>query len=85
MVYVNGRRLVENYVPQWCRDSVSWPPSPPGEPPEERVVPKDDYFVLGDHRSSSSDSRSWGWVPRQNIHGKAVFIYWPLDKAGRLR
>ena len=83
-VYVNGRALTEDYVPQWCRDSVSWPPAALGETPVEREVPSEHYFVLGDHRSSSSDSRSWGWVPRANIHGKAVFIYWPLDKMGRL-
>jgi signal peptidase I len=47
-------------------------------------VPPGDYFVLGDHRNSSSDSRSWGWVPRDNIYGKAVFVYWPLDKMGRV-
>jgi signal peptidase I len=83
-VFVNGHALVEDYVPQWCRDSVSWPLTAVGETPDEREVPKECYFVLGDHRSSSSDSRSWGWVPRANIHGKAVFIYWPLDKMGRL-
>ena len=84
-VYVNGRALAENYVPAEFRDSMSWPPTGQGEAPYDRVVPPSQYFVLGDHRSSSSDSRSWGWVPRENIYGKAVFIYWPLDKIGRLR
>jgi signal peptidase I len=43
------------------------------------------YFVLGDNRMFSSDSRAWGYVPRENIYGKAVFAYWPLDEAGRLK
>ncbi len=75
-VIVNGRALVENYVPPEFRDQSSMP---------ERVVPGDEYFVLGDHRSSSNDSRAWGMVPRRYIYGKAVFIYWPLDKMGLLR
>jgi signal peptidase I len=77
-VYVNGQALVEDYVPEENRDLSSWRNG------EEQIVPKDCYFVLGDHRNSSSDSRSWGYVPRQNIYGKAVFAYWPLDKMGRL-
>ena len=49
------------------------------------LVPPDQFFVLGDHRSSSNDSRTWGFVPRVNIYGKAVFVYWPLDRMGLLR
>ncbi|HYL77448.1 MAG TPA: signal peptidase I [Bryobacteraceae bacterium] len=75
-VVVNGRPLVEDYVPPEYRDNSDMPP---------RSVPSEEYFVLGDHRSSSNDSRSWGMVPRRNIYGKAVFIYWPLDKMGLLR
>ena len=45
-------------------------------------MPPDEYFVLGDHRSSSNDSRAWGMVPRQFIYGKAVFVYWPLEQDG---
>jgi len=84
-VFVNGRAIDEDYVPHDYRDTMSWPPTALGEVPEERQVPDGNYFVLGDNRSSSSDSRSWGWVPRANIYGKAVFIYWPFDKIGRLR
>jgi signal peptidase I len=75
-VIVNGQSLVENYVPEEYRDQSSM---------TETTIPKDEYFVLGDHRSSSNDSRAWGMVPRRYIYGKAVFIYWPLDKMGVLR
>jgi len=75
-VIVNGHSLQEAYVPAEYRDHVSMP---------EHVVPPDQYFVLGDHRSSSNDSRTWGWVPRSDIYGKAVFVYWPLDRMGVLR
>jgi signal peptidase I len=78
-VYVNGGLLDEDYVPPINRDSVSWKDG------EEQIVPKDKYFVLGDHRNSSSDSRTWGYVPRDNIYGRAVFVYWPLDRMGRLK
>ena len=76
VVYVNGRKLQEDYVPPQYRDTVSMP---------ELRVKSDYYFVLGDHRSSSSDSRSWGQVQRRYIYGKAVFVYWPPDKIGPVR
>jgi len=74
-VVVNGKPLNEDYVPQKYRDRQSLA--------LERIEP-DSYFVLGDHRLSSSDSRGWGTVPRKNIYGKAVFVYWPLEKMGRV-
>jgi signal peptidase I len=74
-VMVNGRLLGEPYVPEEYRDHQSCPPV--------KVDPQN-YFVLGDHRSSSNDSRAWGTVDRKYIYGKAVFVYWPLDKMGRL-
>jgi signal peptidase I len=44
------------------------------------VIPKDQYFVLGDNSASSQDSRYWGFVPKKNILGKAILIYWPLKR-----
>ena len=76
LVRVNGARLEEKYVPDAYRDNQSI---------NETVIPADCYYVLGDHRSSSNDSRSWGPVHRRHIFGKAVFVYWPLDKMGLIR
>lgn len=49
---------------------------------DEVVVPEGFFFVLGDNRSYSSDSREWGFVPKDNIVGSSIFIYWPLNNAG---
>jgi signal peptidase I len=55
---------------------------------EQRVdlaqIPEDSYFVMGDHCDSLNDSRVFGPVSRQNIYGKAVFAYWPVDHFGSL-
>ena len=72
---VNGSQPMP-YVPAAFRD---------GQSVNETVIPEDCYYVLGDHRSSSNDSRSWGPVHRRHIFGKAVFVYWPLDKMGLIR
>ncbi len=75
-VWLNGRPLSEDYVPEEYRDTRSMP---------EMIVPDDCYFMMGDHRSISSDSREFGPVDRSLIYGKAVFVYWPAHDAGVLR
>jgi signal peptidase I len=75
IVFVNGKRLDEEYVPEEYRDRQSFP---------LMRIPAEHYFVLGDHRTSSNDSRAWGPVHRQFIYGKAVFVYWPIEKMGIL-
>ncbi len=74
-VLVNGVKIEEPYVPAEYRDQISYPAT---------KVELAHYYTMGDHRSSSNDSRSWGLVPRDNIYGKAVFVYWPLQKLGLL-
>jgi signal peptidase I len=74
-LYVGGKELVEPYVPANYLDGTSYPPL---------TVPPDSYFVMGDHRDSSNDSRVFGPVARQYIYGKAVFAYWPVDHFGSL-
>jgi signal peptidase I len=75
-VYLNGKLVSEDYVPRAYEDERSY---------SEIVVPPDSYFVLGDHRSLSNDSRDFGPVDASYIYGKAVFGYWPMEKVGRLR
>lgn len=76
VVYINGQRMSENYVPRMYEDVRSYP---------ETIVPPHAYFVLGDHRNLSNDSRDFGPVDEDFIYGKAVFGYWPVEKLGTLR
>ena len=75
LVYVNGNLTAEDYVPSNYEDVRSY---------AETVVPSHSYFVLGDHRNLSNDSRDFGPVDETYIYGKAVFGYWPVAKLGKL-
>ena len=70
-VYVNGKPLAENYIleaPQYEMPSVT--------------VPADQIFVMGDNRNDSNDSHVWGFLPIENVIGRAALRFWPLEKAG---
>jgi len=74
-VYLNGKYLPEPYVPPESADMNNL---------SATRIPKGEYFVMGDHRISSNDSRIFGPVPRNYIYGKAVFAYWPVDHFGSI-
>jgi signal peptidase I len=74
-VYLNGKLLPEPYVPPESADFGALSPT---------RIPKEEYFVMGDHRISSNDSRIFGPVPRKFIYGKAVFAYWPVNHFGSI-
>jgi signal peptidase I len=72
-VYVDGVPLEENYIA--APPDYEWGPE---------TVPPDSYLVLGDNRNNSYDSHFWGYVPRDNIIGRAVVRFWPPDRLGPL-
>ena len=74
-VYINGKSLEEPYVPSQYVDTAAYGPV---------QIPRDEYFVMGDHRISSNDSRIFGPVPSAFIYGKAVFAYWPWTQFGTI-
>jgi signal peptidase I len=71
-VYVNDIPLGDDYVPATCRSHDDWGP---------QVIPQGYYFVMGDHRNNSSDSRHWGSVPKKYIIGKVQLCWWPMPRA----
>lgn len=70
-VFINGRRLVEPYIKAARRDSRTIAPI---------RIPHGRYFMMGDNRTASCDSRRWGTVPRRNLIGKVVATYWPPQR-----
>lgn len=71
IVYLNGQPLKEDYIAE-----------PPNQPFPPVKIPADQFFVMGDNRNDSNDSRYWGFLPRQNLIGHATFRFWPLDRIG---
>lgn len=71
-VFVDDILMQESYIQTRFHADGSW------------EVPYGEIFVMGDNRNNSSDSRSWGAVPLENIIGKALFVYWPIEQWGAL-
>jgi len=68
-IFLNDERLEESYVKNGSHENMS-----------PTIVPGNSFFVLGDNRPNSSDSRYWGFVPRKNVVGRAWLVFWPLNR-----
>lgn len=71
-VFRNEIPVPDDFIPEAYRSNDTWGPE---------VVPPGRYYVLGDHRNNSSDSRAWGYVPKKYIIGKVQLRWWPLGEA----
>ncbi|MFT4049922.1 MAG: signal peptidase I [Solirubrobacterales bacterium] len=82
--YINGKKLDEPYVNQAdsCADEASFRPTCTFS--VEFTIPPDRYFMMGDNRNNSDDSRFWGPIPKKNIVGEAFATYWPINRIGGL-
>ena len=78
VVYINGRKLDEPYLPEAWIAFTDWP----SDNPNGRVMGKNEYFVMGDNRNRSQDSRTFGPITRDRIDGRAWFRIWPVDHFG---
>src|SRR5216110_3703672 len=79
-VYINGHLLHEPYLPEAWVTFNNWP----SDNPNGEVIPPNQYFVMGDNRNRSQDSRFFGPITRDRIDGKAWFRIWPLDHFGNI-
>ena len=75
-VYINDKKLEEPYIlskTDWmpCRDDMYCGPF---------TVPEDNYFMMGDNRGNSQDSRFWGFLPKNRVIGRAIFVFWALNR-----
>jgi len=75
-IYVDGKLAEEPAI----RSVYYYNAGDYGKEGQATKVPRDSYFALGDNSASSRDSRYWGFVPKKNLLGKVIFIYWPLDR-----
>jgi signal peptidase I len=78
VVYINGRKLDEPYLPEAWISFTEWP----ANNPNGQVLGPNQYFVMGDNRNRSQDSRIFGPITRDRIDGRAWFRIWPLDHFG---
>ncbi len=80
-VYINDKKEIEPYIlseNDWmeCKDDMYCGPF---------VIPENNYFMMGDNRGNSQDSRFWGFLPKEKIIGKAAFKFWPIYRVGLIR
>lgn len=75
-VYINGKKLNEPYI----LTNKNWPSCESGIECGPIIIPKDNYFMMGDNRGNSQDSRYWGTLPKDRVVGRSGFIFWPLNR-----
>ena len=76
-IYINGKRLE---APLSIRSNYYYNRGDYGKEGEAVTVPEGNYYVLGDNSANSRDSRYWGFVPKRNLIGKAILVYWPIQR-----